>query len=61
MSGVMIIIGLIWLVVELIKEASIKPAPPGMDYRAAISDCYRNNLSKREFNRRIDAGYYVRK
>lgn len=61
MSGIIILLGLGWLAWQLIKEASIKPCPPGHDHKAAISDCYRNNLSKKEFNRRINSGYYVKK
>ena len=61
MGGLVIILGLGWLVWQLIKDASIKPCPPRHDHTAAISDYYKNGLSKKEFNRRINSGYYVKK
>lgn len=61
MGVLLIIIGIIWLVKELIKDASIKPCPPRTDHKAALSDYYANGLNKKEFNRRIDSGYYVKK
>lgn len=61
MGGLIILLGLGWLAWQFIKDASIKPCPPGTDHTAALSDCYKNNLSKKEFNRRIDSGYYVKK
>ena len=61
MGGLIILLGLGWLIWQLIKDASIKPCPPGHDHTAAISDYYKNGLSKKEFNRRINSGYYVKK
>lgn len=61
MGGLLILIGLVWLAWNLIKDASIKPCPPGHDHTAALSDCYKNHLSQKEFNRRIDSGYYVKR
>ena len=60
MGGLVIILGLGWLAWQLIKDASIKPCPPEHDHTAAISDYYKNGLSKKEFNRRINSGYYVK-
>lgn len=60
-AGCLLFIGVVWFITQLIKEASIKPCPPGTDHNAALSDCYKNNLSKKEFTRRIDSGYYVKK
>lgn len=61
MGGLAALVGIIWLISQLIKDAPIKPCPPGTDHTAALSDYYKNGLSKKEFNRRIDSGYYVRK
>ena len=61
MGGLLILLGLGWLAWQFIKDASIKPCPPGHDHTAALSDCYKNNLSKKGFNKRIDSGYYVKK
>lgn len=61
MAGALLFFGILWFIIQVIKDASIKPCPPGTDHTAALSDCYKNNLSKKEFNRRIDSGYYVKK
>ena len=61
MGGLVVLIGIIWIVVQLIKDASIKPCPPGTDILEAVSDKYANNLSAKESARRIDSGYYVKK
>lgn len=61
MGGLVVLIGIIWIVVQLIKDASIKPCPPGTDIRAAVADKYANNLSAKESARRLDSGYYVKK
>lgn len=53
-------LGLGWLAWQFIKDASIKPCSLGHDHTAAISDYYKNGLSKKEVNRRIDSGYYVK-
>lgn len=47
MGGLIILLGLVWLAWQFIKDASIKPCPPGHDHTAALSDCYKNNLSKK--------------
>ncbi len=61
MTGIIIVLAIIWLIWQFIKDASIKQCPPGHDHTAALSDYYKNGLSKKEFNRRIDSGYYVNK
>lgn len=61
MAGFLLFIGIIWLIIQLVKEASIKPCPPGTDIRAAVADKYANNLSAKESARRLDSGYYVKK
>ena len=58
---ILIIIGIIVAGKELIKDAMIKPCPPGTDIRAAVADSYANNLSAKESARRLDSGYYVKK
>jgi hypothetical protein len=45
----------------IIKEETVKPVSKDFDWRAAMIDQSKNNLSPREYNRRIDAGYYDRK
>ena len=61
MGGLLILIGLGWMVIQIIKDASIKPCPPGTDIREAVADKYANNLSAKESARRLDSGYYVKK
>lgn len=61
MAGLLVLIGIIWLIIQLVKDASIKPCPKGTDFKAAVSDRYANNLSSKELTRRIDSGYYVKK
>ena len=43
------------------KEETIKPVSKDFDARAAMIDQAKNKLSTKEFNRRVDAGYYDRK
>ena len=59
--GVLVFIGIVWLIIQLVKDASIKPCPPGTDILKAVSDRYANNLSTKESARRLDSGYYVKK
>ena len=61
MGGLLFLIGIVWLIIQLVKDASIKPCPPGTDIRAAVVDKYANNLSAKESARRLDSGYYVKK
>ena len=49
-----------WLEYQLIKDASIKPVPPGTDYTQAIIDSSRG-VSGKEIDRRMTNGYYVKK
>ena len=58
---ILIILGIIVVGKELIKDAMIKSCPPGTDILKAVSDKYANNLSAKESARRLDSGYYVKK
>lgn len=53
-------IGVIWLIYQFIKDASIKPVPPGTDYRQITID-NAHGIKGKELQRRIDSGYYVKK
>ena len=59
MGAILIIVGIIWLIVALCKDASIKNVPDDTDFRQVYLDS--NKLSKKELNRRLDSGYYVKK
>ena len=60
MGGLIIVLGLGWLFYQLIKDASIKPVPPGTDYTQAIIDSSKG-VSGKEIDRRMTNGYYVKK
>ena len=60
MSGIIIVLGLGWFIYQCIKDACIKPAPPGTDYRQVTIDSA-HGVSGKEISRRIDSGYYVKK
>lgn len=60
MGGLIIVVGLGWLVYHLLKDACIKPVPPGTDYTQAIIDSSRG-VSGKELDRRMTNGYYVKK
>lgn len=61
MGVIFVLFGICYIIFQLIKDASIKPVSKDFDWRAAMIDQSKNDLSPREFNRRIDAGYYDRK
>lgn len=61
MTGALILFGIIWFIVESIKEALEKPIPKGHNYTKAEQDYYQNGLSRSEYIRRINSGYYVDK
>ena len=49
------------IIFQIVKEETIKPVSKDFDARAAMIDQAKNKLSTKEFNRRVDAGYYDRK
>ena len=57
--GALIVIGIIWLIVALCKDACITNVPDGTDFNATYKDAHK--LSKKEYTRRLDSGYYVKK
>lgn len=61
MGGLLILAGIIWLVLQIIKDASIKPTAPGTDIRRAYIDSVTGKVNKRDLNRRLSNGYYVNK
>lgn len=60
MGAVIIVLGLGWLIYQLIKDASIKPVPPGTDYTQVIIDSAKGVKGK-ELDKRMTNGYYVKK
>ena len=61
MGGLLIVIGLGWLLYQIVKDETTKPVPPNTDYRQAIIDRYKYNLSGKEMDKRLTNGYYVKK
>ena len=61
MGIIFVLFGICFIIYQLVKDASIKPVSKDFDPIAAMIDQSKNNLSTREFNRRVDAGYYDRK
>jgi len=62
MGILLVIVGLGWLIGTILKEEVFtKPAAPNTDYRQAVIDSYKYNLSGKELDRRLTNGYYVKK
>lgn len=61
MGIIFVLFGICYIIFQIIKDASIKPVSKDFDPRAAMIDQAKNKLSTREFNRRVDSGYYDRK
>lgn len=62
MGALLVIIGLGWLIGTILKEEVFtRPVSPNTDYRQAVIDSYKYNLSGKELDRRLTNGYYVKK
>ena len=62
MGALLVIIGLGWIIGTILKEEVFtRPVPPNTDYRQAVIDSYKYNLSGKELDRRLTNGYYVKK
>ncbi len=61
MGGLIIVLGLGWLIYQLIKDANIKPASKGTDYRQAFIDLNTGKCNAKEMDKRVSNGYYVKK
>lgn len=61
MGVIFVLFGICYIIFMIIKEETVKPVSKDFDPIAAMIDQSKNNLSTREFNRRVDAGYYDRK
>lgn len=52
MGALLVIIGLGWLIGTILKEEVFtRPVPPNTDYRQAVIDSYKYNLSGKELDR----------
>lgn len=61
MGGLLIVVGLGWLVYQLIKDENTKPAAPNTDYRQAFIDLNTGKCDAKESNKRVINGYYSKK
>lgn len=61
MGVILILFGVGYIIYQIIKDEMVKPVSKDFDWKAAIIDQSKNNLSPKEYNRRIDSGYYDRK
>lgn len=61
MGAFLVIIGLVWLISVLVKEANTKQAAPNTDYRQAFIDLNTGKISAKECDRRVTNGYYSKK
>lgn len=63
MGGLIIVLGLGWLVYQFIKDASITDVTKNqdIDFRQAFIDSSSGKYSKKELNKRMNNGYYNKK
>ena len=61
MGGILLIlIGLGWFLLQVLKDANISHVPKGTDYRQAYLDSYKG-VSGQQLDRRMSNGYYKKK
>ena len=58
---IIVIAAFIWVVCQVGKDASLKPAPKGTDVAQVNSDRCSGKYTDKEINQRIYGGYYVKK
>lgn len=62
MSGVIILLGVLWLIYQFVKDASINDVTKDqdIDFRQAYIDVNTGKCSGKELNKRLNNGYYDR-
>ena len=58
---IIVIVAVVWVVSNLCKDASLKPAPKGTDVVKVNSDRCSGKYTDKEINQRIYSEYYVNK
>ena len=58
---IIVIAAVIWVISQVCKDASLKPAPKGTDVTQVNSDRCSGKYTDKEINQRIYSGYYVKK
>ena len=61
MTALIILAGIVWIIYQVCKDASIKQVPPGTDLIRVNSDRCSGKYTDKEMNQRIYSGYYVKK
>ena len=61
MGGFIIVAGIVWVLWQLAKDATIKPVAPNQDIRQAYIDLNTGKISAKECDRRLVNGYYTKK
>ena len=61
MTALIIIAGLVWIICQVCKDASLKQVPSGTDPVKVNSDRCSGKYTDKEINQRIYSGYYVKK
>ena len=61
MTALIIIAGIVWIIYQVCKDASLKQVPPGTDPVKVNSDRCSGKYTDKEINQRIYSGYYVNK
>ncbi|MDP4118158.1 MAG: hypothetical protein Q8873_03085 [Bacillota bacterium] len=59
--GALIIIGIVWVIWQIIKEAGITQVPKDTDFRQVFIDSHSGKYSNKQMNKRVDGGEYVKK
>ena len=59
MSGLLVLVGIVWIVYKLVSEACTPQVPSGTDWNKAINDI--GKISSKEYNKRLTSGYYVKR
>lgn len=60
-SIILILLGLGWLLLAIIKDATTRPIAPNQDIYQAFIDSHTKGISGKELDRRLTNGYYTKK
>ena len=58
---IIVIATIVWVISQVCKDASLKPAPKGTDVKQVVIDRCSGKYTDKEINQRIYSGYYVKK
>lgn len=61
MEWLWILVGVIWVAYQLVKESNTKQVPKDSDFIQAQTDYYSGKYSIKDVDKRLKSGYYVKK